>query len=105
MADVVKGFGHADLELAVARHAKAFARADAVPLGFARQQILAATCYAFHHFGRCSAKGQFGRQNHPDRLFASIGQSQAVADAFALEVNAGLGGDGCALEVGGGHGR
>jgi hypothetical protein len=96
--------GHADLELGVARHIEFFACAGLDPFGAAVEFVFAGATHAFHDFRDASVESQGGGQDHADRQLGAVGQGQAVADAFAVKVNIGLGVDGDAVDGLGGHG-
>ena len=100
----MKGFAYPNLELAVPWHAEALPRADALPYRLTGQQVFAGTRHALHDFWRRRSKSERCRKYHAHRLFAPVGHRQAVANTFAVKVNAGLGGDGDAGEMGGSHG-
>ena len=104
MADVVVGLGHTDLELGVAGHAELFACTGLDPLGAAVELVFARATHAFHDFRCAGVEGQGGGQDHAHRQLGAVGQGQAVADAFAVKVNIGLGVNGDAVDGLGGHG-
>src|SRR5690606_23710974 len=63
-----------------------------------------ASGHAFHDLGRAGVEGERGGEDDADRLRRAVGELDAVADALAVEVNVGLGGDGDAVDLGGnGH--
>ena len=78
----------------VTGHAEFFTRAGFNPRVAASQFVLTATCYAFHDLGCASVEGEGAWQNHADRFFSAVGVADAVADALAVKVDVGLGGDG-----------
>ena len=97
VADVVvslKTLGHADVKLGLAGYAEAAACARGDPGVGAVEFVVAATGHALHDLGRAGVEGQGGRQDHADRFFSAVRQGDAVADAFAAEIDIGLGGDG-----------
>jgi len=49
------------------------------------QFVFAATDHAFYDLGHAGVEGQGGGQHHADRLLGAVGESDAVADAFAVE--------------------
>src|SRR5690606_25032542 len=107
MTDVVVGldaFGDADLEAAVAGPAELVAGAGLDPGVGAGQLVLAAATDTFHDFGCAGVEGQGGGQNHANRLLRAVREGDAVADALAVEVHVGLGGDGYAVDAGSGQG-
>lgn len=104
MADVVVGLVHTDVELGVRRDVEALARHGLLPFIAAVQLVLAGTAHAFHDLGGGRTKGQRGRQHHTDGLLGAVGQGEAVAHAFAVKVDIGLGGQGDAGELVGAHG-
>ena len=92
MADVVvgvKALGHADLELGVAGHAECLPRAGCDPCVGAGQLVVAATGHAFHDLGCAGVKRQRGGQDHAHGFLGAIGKGDAVADAFAIEIDIG----------------
>jgi hypothetical protein len=101
VADVVEGFSDADVEARLTRHAEPLSRLHTDPTLGAGQLVLAAAGHALHHFRRFGAEGERGRQNHPDRFSGAVGHGEAVADAFAVEIDAGLRCDGHAVKLGG----
>ena len=104
MADVVKGVAYADVKRGVAGHAELFASRAIFPSICASEFVLAVTGHAFHDFGGGGTKGQVGGQHHTNRFFNAISGHKAVADAFAVKVDAGLGVEGDVGDAGGGHG-
>lgn len=105
MADVVVSLGHANVELGVRGDLKALASRGLFPLIAAVELVFAGAAHAFHDFCSCGAKGQRCRQHHAHRLLGAVGQGEAVADALAVKVNIGLGGEADACDGFGGHGR
>ena len=57
-----------------------------------------------HDFRRGGTRGQVGGQYYADRFFNAFSGYKAVADAFAVKVDAGLGVEGDVGDAGGGHG-
>jgi len=104
VADVVVSLGHPDLKAAVAGDGEGVAGAGLQPGIGAGELVFAAAGHAFHDLSRAGVEGERGGQHHPDRLFGAVGIGDAVADAFAIEVHAGLGVDGDAADLGGAHG-
>ena len=100
MADVVIGLaGDLDVERRVARHIVGLAGAVGLPRRLALQADTAAACHAFHDFRCAGVEGERGRQDDADRFLRAVGELDAVADALAVEVDAGLGGDGDAVDL------
>jgi hypothetical protein len=62
------------------------------------------TRHAFHDFRRAGIEGQGRREYNAHRFFGAVGQNDVVADAFAVKVDVGLGGDGNVIKFFGGHG-
>lgn len=104
VADVVVGLGHADVELGVRRHLEGLAGLGGEPLVRAVELVLAGAGHAFHDLGSGRAESQLAGQHHAGRLLRAIGQREAMADAFAVEIDIGLGGQGDARDGFGGHG-
>ncbi len=104
MTDVVVRLAHADLERRIARYAELLTGTRLDPGVGSCQLVLAAPGHTFHDFRRAGIEGQGGGQHHADRFFGAIGKSDAVADAFAVKVYVGLGGDGDVGDAGGAHG-
>ena len=105
MADVVIGLGHANVELGIRGDMEAFACRRLLPLIAAVELVLAGAAHAFHDFCGSGAKSQGRGQNHADRLLGAVSQSEAVADALAVKVNIGLGGEADVVDGCSGHGR
>ena len=105
VADVVIGLGDADFKTGLARYAEFFAGFGADPVMTSSQFVFARTAHALHDFRRTGVEGQRRRQDHADRQLGAIGQGQAVADALAVKVNVGLGGDGNVVDFFCGHGE
>jgi hypothetical protein len=104
VAYVVVGLSHANLELGVARDAEFLACAGPDPVAAAVEFVFAKAAHAFHDFRRAGVEGQAGGQDYAHRQLGAIGQGQVMADAFAVKVHVGLGGDGYAVDFFGGHG-
>nr|CUV12407.1 protein of unknown function [Ralstonia solanacearum] len=103
MADVVVSLGHANIELGVCGNLEAFAGAGWFPLVAAVEPVFARTAHAFHDLGGGRAEGQRGGQHHAHGLFGAVWQRKAVADALAVKVHIGLGGEADAVNGFGGH--
>lgn len=103
VADVVVGIAHADVELGVGRNLERLTGHGLLPLVAAVQLVLAGTAHALHDLGGGRAKGQRGGQHHAHGLLGAVGQGEAVADALAVKVDIGLGGQGDAGDVVGAH--
>ena len=97
MADVVVSRANPNLKLCVSWNLEFLSCAGGEPLGRSRQLVFAASRNAFHDLGRNRSKYQGGGQDDAHRLFTSVGHGQAVANALAVEINAGLGGNGDAF--------
>ena len=102
MADVVISLGHADIEFGVAGHAELVAFGLRHPGIRPGQLVFTAATHAFHDLRSAGAKRQAGGQHDADRLLGAVGQGEAMADAFAVEIDVGLGGEGDVVELGGG---
>ena len=105
VTDVVISLSDANLKAGLAWHTEFFASFGADPVLAACQFVFARTPHALHDFGCAGVEGQSGRQNHAHRFFGAVCQHDVVADAFAIKVNVGLGGDGDVIDFLGGHGE
>src|SRR5690606_18025354 len=105
VADVMVGLArHFDVEAGIARHVEGFAGGVGLPVSLTLEAHAAAAGDAFHDFGRAGVESERGRQDDADGFLGAIGELDAVADALAVEVDVGLGGDGDAVDLGGdGH--
>ena len=104
MANVVVRLRYFDVKLRIRRHMKLLTCLAGNPRIAARQLVFAAAAHAFHDFRGSGAKSQRAGQHHTYRLFGAVGQGKAVADAFAVKVHIGSGGEGNVGEGGSGHG-
>lgn len=104
VADVVVSLSHADLELRIGGDVKAVSCGGSLPRIAAIELVLASAAHALHDFSGRSTESQCGGQYHAYGLLGAIGQGEAVADALAVKVNIGLGGQGNAGEMLGSHG-
>ena len=105
MADVVVSLCHADVELGVRWNVKALTDAGSLPFVASIELVFTGASHAFHDLCSSSSKRQRSREYHTHRLLGAIGQSKAVADALAIKVDIGLGGQGNAGKLLGGHGE
>ena len=105
VADVVISLGDANLKAGLTGHTEFFASFGADPFMAACQFVFARTTHTLHDFGSASVECQSGGQDHAYRFFGAVCQRDVVADAFAIEVNVGLGGDGDVVDFLGGHGE
>jgi len=85
-------------------HTELLARFGALPFGAALEFEFARATHALHDFRRAGIESEGGGKNHAYRFFCAVGQSDVVADAFAVKVDVGLCGDGCVVDFFGGHG-
>src|SRR5690606_26441989 len=95
---------HFDVEAGIAGHVEGFAGGVGLPFSLALHAHAAASGHAFHDLGRAGVEGERGREDDADGLLRAIVELDSVADALAVEVDVGLGGDGDAVDLGGdGH--
>ena len=103
VTDVVVSLGDSNVKTGIARNAELLARFGAQPIIAAFEFVFARAAYALHDFGRARVEGERRGEHHTDRFFGAIRQNDVVADAFAVKVDVGLGGNGNVVEFFGGH--
>ncbi len=104
MTDVVVRHGDANVEAGVARNVELLTRVGGQPLVAASELVFATARHTFHDFRCTCVERQCGGQHHTDGLFGAVRKGDAVAHAFAVKVNTGLGGDADCVNVCGSHG-
>ena len=97
MANVVVGRADPNLKFCITRHMETLTCTGGEPFARTGQLVFATARHAFHDLWRNCSKYQGGGQDNTDRFFTSVGHGEAVADTFAVKVNAGLGGNGDAF--------
>lgn len=103
MTNIVIRLGDTNIKLGVAGNAEAVTWLGALPDRAAGESVLTRARHAFHGFRGAGVEAQSGGQDHANGFFRAIGQCDGVADAFAIEIDAGLGADADAVEFGGNH--
>ncbi len=105
VADVVVCLGDANLKAGLARYVESFAGFRTNPVVAACQFVFARTTDALHDFWCACVECQGRWKDHAHRFFGAVGQGDVVADALAIKVNVGFGGDGNLVNLFSGHGE
>ena len=104
VADVVVSLGDTNVKTGIARDAELLAGLGAEPVVATLEFVFARATHALHDFGGACIESEGGGEHHTHRFFGAVGQKDVVANAFAVKVDVGLGGDGNVVEFFGGHG-
>ena len=103
MADVVISLGDANFKTGIAGNIEFLARFGAQPIIAALEFVFTRSAHAFHDFWHTGVEGEGRGEDHTHRLLGAVSQGDVVADAFAVKVDVGLGGDGDVVDFLGGH--
>ena len=105
MANVVIGLADPYLDRGIARDAEFVACTRLHPSRAACQFVIATASHALHDLWCPRVECQSGWQHDTHCSLTAIGQSNAVAHAFTVKVDVGLGRDADVVNAGSGHGR
>ena len=101
MANVVVSLSHPNLKARVTGDAELVTCHRLQPIISSCELVFTTPSRAFHDFRCAGVESEGGWQHHADRFFRAVRQGDAVAHAFAVKVNAGGGGNGDVVEMGG----
>ena len=104
VADVVISLSHPNFKTGLTWHVELLAHRRLLPFVAVFEFVLAGTAHALHDFGGAGVESKGRRENNAHRFFGAVSQGDVVANALAVKVNVGFGGDGNVVEFLGGHG-
>ena len=103
VTDVVVSLGDSNVKTGIARDAELLAGLGADPVVAVLEFVFTRAAHALHDFGGARIESEGRGEHYTDRFFGAIRQNDVVADAFAVKVDVGLGGNGNVVEFFGGH--